>query len=564
MHPTRLAVLLLGAAFVLSCGPDQSVPAQCASRLPGDLVITEFLPDPQGVDDGQEFIELYNASGAELELLGMTLSITAEDGSGERQHRFRSVKLAQGAYFAAGDYRSEPLPAWLNYSYGTDFGRGLRNTGGKISVRCGDKLIDEVTYGTVKAGRSRELNGKFTPDSTLNDVADNFCDGTESYDGVNLGTPGRANSTCETPIIPVDGTCQDPVTGQARQIVRPAVGDLVITEVMPNPDKVDDTKGEWFELTALTTVDLNELTVRTASSSSTVFSSICLPLAAGAFAILARSGDPALNGGLPAVTALFTVTLVNSNGRLSIHSGETLLDEVTWTTAPVGASLQLDPEKTDPVSNDDAANFCVSKEPYGAGDLGSPGAANVTCAPPVTDQTCFDADLGAARPVVRPGPGELVITEFMADPATPVTDANGEWFEVLATLDVDLNGLQLANEGTGSSLVVSTECLRIEAGQYALFARSADPALNGNLPAPNALFSFGLANTGARALVLRSGDVEIDRVTWTSSVAGASWQLSPDALDAVSNDDPANFCLGTELYSEGNRGTPGAPNHDCP
>ena len=44
--------------------------------------------------------------------------------------------------------------------------------------------------------------------------------------------------------------------------------------------------------------------------------------------------------------------------------------------------------------------------------------------------------------------------------------------------------------------------------------------------------------------------------------AGRSLSLSGDALDSVSNDDPASFCEGTESYGA-DFGTPGAANPVC-
>ena len=49
---------------------------------------------------------------------------------------------------------------------------------------------------------------------------------------------------------------------------------------------------------------------------------------------------------------------------------------------PNGASMILDPSMLDATSNDDGANWCESTSALSTGDLGTPGAANDTCAAP--------------------------------------------------------------------------------------------------------------------------------------------------------------------------------------
>ena len=90
--------------------------------------------------------------------------------------------------------------------------------------------------------------------------------------------------------------------------------------------------------------------------------------------MLAHEEEPALNGGLPAVLALFSLGLSNSGGahalRLSME-GEGLA-EVTWTGAPVaGVSWQVAD-----------GGMCLAPEGarYGpAGDRGTPGGENRPC-----------------------------------------------------------------------------------------------------------------------------------------------------------------------------------------
>src|SRR5690606_7958422 len=111
---------------------------------------------------------------------------------------------------------------------------------------------------------------------------------------------------------------------------------------------------------------------------------------------------------------------------------------------------------------------------YGAGDLGTPGAANPRCANASGGALCEAG--GVLRPVAVPEVGDLVITELMPDPRA-VGDDRGEFFEVLATTAVDLNGLQIGRTpGTvEDALPPDGPCLAVDAGERVVFARSDVP-----------------------------------------------------------------------------------------
>ena len=132
---------------------------------------------------------------------------------------------------------------------------------------------------------------------------------------------------------------------------------------------------------------------------------------------------------------------------ISIWRGEEVLDQVTLTRY-VQASTALESEALDPTDNDDVANWFACEAPYGNDtkrpNTGTPGASNETCGdtdpPPPPPDSCIDG--GRSRPIVPPGPDDLRISEYMANPDA-VLDADGEWFEVQVLADVDLNGLQI-------------------------------------------------------------------------------------------------------------------------
>ncbi len=175
------------------------------------------------------------------------------------------------------------------------------------------------------------------------------------------------------------------------------------------------------------------------------------------------------------------------------------------------------------------------------------------------------------RDVRSPSPGDLAITEWMANPSV-VSDSDGEWFEVIAFSEFDLNGLVISNGGTQSSTLSSTQCLAANAGAYLVFGRNPDPSQNGGLPTLAGTFNFNLVNSnGQLSLALPDGGL-LDSVSYASASSGASSYVGLSQCDPVQNDVAANICLtpsGTVYGAapdggSGDRGTPGSANTGCP
>jgi mono/diheme cytochrome c family protein len=154
-----------------------------------------------------------------------------------------------------------------------------------------------------------------------------------------------------------------------------AAGDLVLTEIMANPEAVDDTVGEWIELYNPTDSSL-ELTGCTLSddSSSSMLDGVSVP--AGGYVTFARSSDA---GFMP--NGLITNALDNAGDVLTITCGGTVIDVVDYTSFPraFGASLSLDPSSQSHTANDEGVNWCWATSELGTGDLGTPGAPNPAC-----------------------------------------------------------------------------------------------------------------------------------------------------------------------------------------
>ncbi|OJH35114.1 lamin tail domain-containing protein [Cystobacter ferrugineus] len=374
------ALMLVGSACE---EPARSDEPACEGWRPGDLVITELLPDPEGTDTGQEWMELYNPGHAAVELRGLMLYSARVDGTQERAYLFEeSVPVAARDYVVLGDVRAGELPVHVDHSYG-DALRVLGNAGGVVGLRCAEVVVDEVRYSkTSRAGVSRGYDGRRVPDAFDNDAPEGWCDTPASLDGGVRASPGAPNAACPEP-SGADagvslGTCLSPRTGLSRSVSRPHPGDLVFTEVMADPKAVADAQGEWVEVYARRDVDLNGVTLANESGGRTVLDAPprCLEMRAGSYAVLAHGDDPALNGGLPPVLGTFGFGLSNTAGlhalRLSLDG--VVLAEATWTGAAVpGVSRQWE-----------GTRECLAPEGArhgSAGERGTPGQENLPCSP---------------------------------------------------------------------------------------------------------------------------------------------------------------------------------------
>ena len=556
------------AALMMGCPPPET-PDACKGRLEGDLVISEVMIDPAGTDTGGEWIELFNTLGTPLDLKGLTLYVRDTDGSGAKTHVIRAGTAPARGYFVVGDIRSGPNPAWINYAYGDTLG-SMGNARGVVGVRCGMTPLAEFTYTTAaKSDRSRMLNGNNEPSSSIAAVEANYCDTPPGvvYSGNSAGTPGAANPECMAEAT--TGTCVD--NGVVRAMTSPQAGDLVITEVMASPAASGDVTGEWFEILARATVDLNDVSINTTTSSTRITNQACLRVQPGEYVLLARSDDTFVNGDLPPPRHVYgSISFADTtNQRISLSRGDAGIDEIALLPSASGKTWQLDPLKLDPGSNDDPANFCRAPfkwNPDGGGDYGSPGEANPDCpidAGQPDPNVCVDTGTGLSRPVQRPLDGDLVITEWHSSPAA-TSAANGEFIEVMVKNNVDLNGLTL-QVGTGKTPITSANCLSVTTNSFLIFGKNGDPLQNGLLPPLTASFSSALTGTSTINLLGADGGV-YDSVTPSGEFSGASTQVTPGFETASDNDFPGNRCRSPSKWNPdggGDFGSPGVANPPC-
>ena len=552
-------------------------PGGSASRpvvppLPGQLYFTEVMADPKAVGDTDgEWLELRSTADVDLNDVVLTVGTSNRTLSSSQ-----CLRLPAGSYAVLAHETDAGVNGGLPNVLAT-FTQSLGNSGGTVRLGldeggdAGLSLIDSASWPASLNGIAWQLDPTRL-DPASNDDVSAYCAANVRYgdpDGGDLGTPGSANTMCTAVANP--NQCND--NGTMRPVVPPAPGSIYFTEVMADPRAVGDTIGEWLELRSDSAADLNGLVLTVGTSARTLSHPNCLVVPAGGYALLAHPNSQ--DAGLPPTLTTFAQALTNSGGTLTLSFSDAgLIDTSTYPAAVAGIAWQLSPAALSAVGNNDPMSYCRATRGYpeDGGDLGTPGGDNTDGPAPPNPHDCVDPGSGMMRAVVKPVLGDLVITEFMADP-TRVDDTTGEYIEIFANASFDLNGLTLANEATGMSSVNSQACLPVTAGSYALFARSLDPLANGGLPAPQATFSFALANSagvGLRNVTVRSGGTTLDIFSYNSATAGASTQLRPGLTSPDDNEDAGSVCpTPTMRYvlpdgGAGDRGTPGAVNENCP
>jgi len=164
-------------------------------------------------------------------------------------------------------------------------------------------------------------------------------------------------------------------------------GAVVVTEVMSDPDAVVDLVGEWFEVANAwhLPVNLDTWTIRDDDGQSVDLSIPAgLILDPGDHAVMCADSDAGINGGVGCDLqySYANFGLTNGGDEIVLELAGEIVDELLYDgdfPLATGASMALDPITTHAELNDVTGNWCVAQDPYGDGDLGTPGDPNPSC-----------------------------------------------------------------------------------------------------------------------------------------------------------------------------------------
>jgi cysteine-rich repeat protein len=475
----------------------------------------------------------------------------------------------------------------------TSYGAGDLGTPGWVNPECpvcGNGVVEGAEAcddGNVSSADGCE------PDCTLS--GSGFCgdgivdSGEDCDDGVfnddeepdacrtNCQWPGCGDGVVDTGEI-CDGSpscLEDCTTGGA-----PLPGDLVITEIMISPN---GGGAQWVELHNLSAASvLLDGLILTDDDEETHVIAPASPLwvSPGGHAVLGSiTPDP---GGAPIDYAWSGFSLLPGADVVALVGLEEELDLVEYDVDndfpdPTGASLSLDPWFVDPAFNDLGYAWCQGAIEYGSGGFGTPGAANQEC--PIcgdevigSGEQCDDGnfwsgdgcDENCQLEGSAPGPGDLIVSEIMQNPAA-VEDGVGEWFELTnpTAETFNLSGLILRDEGADWHEI--DEAVLVLPGEHVVLGVNGDVSTNGGVEVDHVYSDFALFN-GSDQVILEGPGGIVDLVSYDNGATfpdpnGAAMMTS---ATAAGNDDGGAWCVATTPLPGGDLGTPGAPNPPCP
>ncbi len=198
-------------------GEGEVVPPGRAPRA-GDLVITEFLANPeQAQDDEGEYFEVYVAASVPIELEGLVIQ-----DEGANFLRIDEPRVVQpGDLVTFGVTRSgnrEGHPVDIEFPFGAFT---LANTADEIIIMSGGNVVDAVLYPLEWDANHPGVAAQLDPDrydADANDSPAVWCHATAAAPGleawVDFGSPGLPNEQCGAPLrtcesLPDYAACDD-------------------------------------------------------------------------------------------------------------------------------------------------------------------------------------------------------------------------------------------------------------------------------------------------------------------------------------------------------------------
>ena len=235
--------------------PTPTPPGPTPTPFGGGLLISEVLYDPVGSEPNAEWIEIYNATSATIDLSGFKIGDEETQGDSEGTYRFpdaatiapgETILIAnkaadfESAYGFQPDFElneSDPaVPDMLKYTPWSSGSMSLSNSGDEVLLLdYGDNVVDTVSWGTsnwafdppaasVAEGHSLERVPAYLDTDSAQDWRDQP---NPTPGGVDISTPTPSPTPTLTPT--------------------PFGGVLLISEVLYDP-AAPEPANEWIEI----------------------------------------------------------------------------------------------------------------------------------------------------------------------------------------------------------------------------------------------------------------------------------------------------------------------------
>jgi len=243
----------------------------------------------------------------------------------------------------------------------------------------------------------------------------------------------------------------------------PVAGELIVTEIMYDTNgALSENTAEWIELANVSDapLTLDGCDVVDGSATPTPASLAGLIVAPDGRVLLAKSPDPAANGGLTP-QATFTFSLNNGGDTVTVRCDGTVIDAVTyggdgWPGAAPAHALSLDPGAHTAVDNDAGLSWCLAAtaDLYYDGateaddHFGTPGETNPACpeVDTVVDWCRFQHPLAAE---VLAGEELTAYGRFWDEGLTDQTTGNDPWATLAAQVGYGPDGSDPSVDATG-------------------------------------------------------------------------------------------------------------------
>ena len=361
-----------------------------------------------GLRDVVEFVMVHESSSIEFNIYGVHLKASSGDQNAQQRlaettilRDYLNTLPAGSEFIVAGDFNiysnsssSEPAFNMLTGDADNNNGR-LFDPIDRIGPWHNNSSYSDVHTqsprttqfgGGANGGMDDRFDWIFTSAAVLEDTYDmNYVDDTYitfGNDGqhfnqaINSGTNGAVSQTMADALhaasdhLPLFASFQFP-DGDASNY------HLIITEIMPNPSAVSDSRGEWFEILNADSIviDLNGWTIMDQENDTHVITT-SIEMAPGQYMVLGRNGDEAENGGYTADYIYSSFQLGNTEDEIIILDGDdNIVDNVSYgNTFPYSSGISMYLKNVTYNSNLDTS-WAASFNMYGDGDMGNPGRA---------------------------------------------------------------------------------------------------------------------------------------------------------------------------------------------
>jgi len=454
------------------------------------IVINEFVSDPAGSDTDREWVELYNASGQDVDISGWRLeggassySTLAEVDGG--------ITLVDGGYLlVGGSLIADDLGMPADVELSGSLGNASSNADAIRILDCNGNTMDTVIYGNSFNGTDPWLDD-------FGNVPTSFAPKPGSGQSV-----GRVPNGADTDILEDDFDTLGFVSPKAENdVVQSCDGafDIKINEFFPNPDG-DDATFEWVELYNTSAVDIDLSGWALQWGTSSYGSSFNLPqgtlIPANSHLLIGGEGVLEADITTPASNDLsMGAASSNADSLRLLHCGPGVSDTVIygpssedgvaentdgWEEDDGSFATNIAPKAVSGVSISrriDGLDSDVSGSDFMISTVNTPGEAN-------PEVECFEDN------------GTIKINEFFPNPDG--TDAGSEWIELYNTgteaIRLDSWSIETASSSYSTRFIFPAET-SIEPGAFFLIGEEFVPSEIADINIDSSL-SLGNASTG--------------------------------------------------------------------